>query len=183
MSLGIFRAFKNSISAGGNFGYIAQNIAAIYTALGYNDFGKYLDEDKKLYATGIIDAYSYICEGVLSYEEISDCIAFGDLGFVRLGFYTQQHRKMFDTEQNERIIGLAMQLEAYIFASTFNGKIDYHDIVDMVVREKPTISRMINSTLNQGIKCPIYKEVLFTVETICKDNAFRDLVNSYSNRY
>ena len=179
--MGLFSAFKhlkNAAAAGGNFGFIAQNVATIYYVLGELPFGKTIDDDKRLYATGILDAIVYIANGSIAEEDISDCVLCGKVGRVSLGLYYQEHRDLFDYEENRDLIGLTMQLEALIF-SVSNTDVDYREIVNQVVAQKKTISDMVNRTLKEGKKSPLYQNVLFNVSNWLSDPQIVELINGY----
>lgn len=183
MCMGLFSflsQMKKAKSAGGNFGFIAQNIGAIYTALGKTEFGKSLSESEKLYATGLIDTFAYLQQGTLTPRDIAMAMAYGTAGEVCLNFYRVQHgNAFFKQEKNEELIDFTMALEAKIFEVSNTG-VDYRSLVDLVVENKQTISDMINKTLAEGENCNIYREVMSNVVVHAASPAFQEIVKNYN---
>ena len=174
----VFKQLKNAASAGGNFGFVAQNIATLYYAIGETPFGKTLDDETRLFATGILDIIAYLNDGTLSPDSVVDSISYGKIGQVSLDFYSIQHRRMFDVEDNGVLIGFAMQLEAFIFEASNTG-IGYRDIVDQVVSHKSVIANMISKTLAEGKRSPLYPSVMGNVSIWLSDPNIIGLINSY----
>ena len=164
--------------AGGNFAWIAQNVAAIYYAIPLTPFGKTLSEEQRLFAAGLIDAAAYLREGSLTPQDIQDAVLWGMTGTVGLGFYNRKHREMFDIEENGNLVGMTMQLEARFFELS-DAKIDYHDIVDVVIMNKNIISRTIERTLAEGTRCSIFPEIMQNTTIALASPDFRQLVMSY----
>ena len=169
----------NMIRSGGNFGFIAQNIATIYYALSVTTFGKSLKEDQKLYATGLIDAAAYIQDGSIDISEIDDCVSMSALGYV--GFLGTTFPIMTkQDEKNFRLIAFSMQLEAYIFTS--HEIIDYRSVVSAVLKNEKHVVKMINKTLLQGSTCNIFPNVLNNVLTHINSKEFQNIVLSYNKK-
>ena len=164
--------------AGGNFAWIAQNMAAIYYAVPLTPFGKTLSEEQRLFAAGLIDAAAYLQEGSLSPQDIQDALLWGMTGNVGLGFYTVSHRDMFDFEENKNLVGLTMQLEARFFEVSDAG-IDYRDIVDVVVKEKQVIAKTIERTLAEGSRCRIFPEVMQNTTIALANPGLQQMILSY----
>lgn len=173
---GFLMQILNMIKAGGNFGFIAQNIASIYYAISITPFGKGLTEEQKLYATGLIDAMVYIQEGSIDKSDIANCIDRSKLGIV--GFTpTVFPIKTQENEKNFRLISFSMQLEAYIL--TTHSTTDYKNIVYAVLNNEQRISNMINKTILQGTKCNIFPMVYVNVLNLIKSEDFRNTILSY----
>ncbi len=170
---------RKAAKAGGNFGFVAQNIAAIYYAIPLTPFGKTLSEDQRLFATGLIDASIYINNGSITSEDIEDCVLMGKTGNVCIGLYRVQHREMFDLEDNATLVGFAMQLEAFIFCADM-PKMDYRDIVNAVVQKKGIIASTISKTLQEGTKSSIFPAVMQNTTIMMASPDFQNVVSSYS---
>ena len=176
-----FRQKRQLKKAGGNFAWIAQNVAAIYYAVPLTPFGKTLPEEQRLFAAGLIDAVAYLQEGSLTPQDIQDAVLWGQTGTVGLGFYNRRHREMFESEDNQELLGMTMQLEARFFELSDAG-IDYHDIVDVVVMHKDVIAETIRKTVAEGSRCPIFREVMQNTTIAMASPGFQQLVLSYSRK-
>ena len=152
-----------------NFLYIAQNIATIHTVLCETQFGRELDEKQKLFVTGFIDILPYLTVEKLSEQDIKNSIFYGDTGVVSLGLYTQRHVNPFvENEPNRDILNFTLQLEAFIFQVDC-PYVHYRDIVDSVVDRKIKISKVLNKTLKQGKRSPLYSAIKPAVMAMLSD--------------
>ena len=176
--LDTIRQRRAMTQAGGNYAWIAQNMAAIYYAIPLTPFGKTLSEEQRLFAAGLIDAVAYLQEGSLTPQDIQDAVLWGMTGNVGLGFYTVSHRNGIEFEENKDLVGLTMQLEARFFELS-DAKIDYHDIVDVVIMKKDIISKAIERTLAEGTSCSIFPEVMRNTTVALTSPGFQQLVLSY----
>lgn len=173
----IFRAFKNANKAGGNFGYIAQNIATIYYVLKNSEFGKQLTEDQLLFATALFDTIIYIKESTITIEEIKESVVLSKIGHVRIFPYEKEHEAFCSNTKNRYLIGLAMQVEALIFTAEMLA--NYRDIVDIIVDKKAKIADTINQTLEQGKNCILYPAVYENVNRWINEQDLRKLILSF----
>lgn len=172
--LDFFRALKNARKVGGNFGYIAQNIATIYFVLKESDFGKRLSKDQLLFATALCDTISYVKLGTITIEDLHEAVILSQIGEVRIFPYSVRHDSLSNFLENKDIVGLAMQIEALIFSAEMI--VDYHDVVDSVVSQKNQIEQMINKTLKEGKNCELYPAVFFNISDWLNDNNFRQTI-------
>lgn len=172
---------KKAKQTGGNFGIIAQNIAAMYTAIGLTPFGESLDEEHKLFAIGLINIASYLKNGMLTEKSVKDSILYGSIGQVGLDFYNITHRQMFDYEDNYVLVGFTMQLEVFIFDATVKG-VNYRDIVNQVCAHKEIIADTINATLSQGTKCSNFEAIMPNVLVWSSQPEFQQTVNDYKRK-
>lgn len=142
--MGIIGALIKSAFAGGNFGYIAQNVATTYIAVCQYAEDKKYGTSQLLYATGLIDIIPYIKSGQMSEGRIKTCIKCGDEGIVALNAY-----------------------------------MDYRDIVNSIVSKKKQISKVINKTIKQGVRSPLYPKIESVVSMMLKDEDFLKTVEDY----
>lgn len=180
--MGLFRKdsqIEKMLKAGGNFAWIAQNMAAIYYAVPLTPFGKTLSEEQRLFATGLIDATAYLQEGSLCLQDIQDALLWGMTGNVGLELYTVSHRDMFDFEENKNLVGLTMQLEARFFELSDAG-IGYREIVDAVITAKQVISDTIEKTLAEGAQCHIFPEVMQNTAIALANPDLQQIILSYN---
>lgn len=173
---GILKTIKNAKKAGGNFGYIAQNIATIYYVLKESEFGKQLNEDQLLFATALCDTISYVESGNITIEELYSSVIQSKIGVVSIFPYEVRHDSFLNntTTKNKYLIGLTMQIEALIFSAEMLA--NYHDVVDSVVERKSEIAKMVNKTLQEGKKGNLYPAVLSNISIWLKDNSFRQII-------
>lgn len=174
---GYFSAFKSMLSAGDNFRYIAQNVATIYYVIDNSKFGATITDRQKLYATALIDTYAYISNGTISLEDIARGVSASQAGMIILFPYSRQHG-IFDIRDNCDLLNLTMQLEAMIFNADSN--VHPNQIIDTIVSKKDSISDMINKTISQGTKCPLYKTVLKNTNAHLQDQDFQYIVSDLS---
>lgn len=172
-----FRALRNAKKAGGNFGYIAQNIATIYYVLNESDFGKQLTEDQLLFATALFDTICYINEGTITVDELKDSVVLAKIGHIGISTYQKQYESFCSNTENKYLIGLAMQIESLIFTAEMLA--NYHDVVDEIVKRKTEIAKMINQTLEQGKKCTLYPTINFNVNTWMYERSLQELILSF----
>lgn len=175
--LNMFRALKNSAKAGGAFGYVAQNIAIIYYVIKESKFGKQLNEDQLLFATALCDTEVYIQLGQISIEDIKDAVMYAHIQKVEIFPYSVIHGSLSDIYKNKYLISLAMQIEALIF--NVDSYVNYRDIVDAVIRNKPKITNVINKTLEEKENCNIYPTVFINVTSWIRNADFQNLVLSF----
>ena len=174
----IIKAMFQSILAGGNFGYIAKNIATIYYIIENSCFGKELTEEQKLYATALCDTYNYLLNNTITIDEIQRAVFFAKAGIVGIGPYIKPLGLLNSgLGENEDVIYLAMQIETLIFSVA--TKNDYHDVVDMVLSSKDKIANMVNKTIEKGKNGSLYSSLNKNVNMHLCDSAFRNIVLSY----
>jgi len=172
---------KNAAKAGGNYGFIAQNVAAIYYAIPLTPFGKTLSEDKRLFATGLIDAAAYLQNGTIAIEDIERCVQIAGSGILQAGFNLITHRKMFDSEDNAELVDFTMQLE-YIIFETEMPQMGYSAIANSIVQKKKVIVSQIRETLNEGTKSNIFHDVMIFTTGMMASPDFQSVVNSYKGK-
>lgn len=167
---------SGTVSTGDNFRFVAQNVAAIYCIVERSLFGMTLNKVQKLYATALIDMYSYLSRGVLQPLDIAEAVDFAAVGVISLFPHTRLHgmNEIIRHEENMELISLAMQLEAMIF--NIDTNIPQDQIVDMVIYEKSTISLAVNQVVSQGSRGSYYKELYNYVQQHLSDPSFQNIV-------
>ena len=175
--LNIIRAFKDSAKAGGNFGFIAQNVATIYYVLKESEFGKQLNEDQLLFATALCDTIPYISNEAISIDELRRAVIYSKIGCVGIFPYKVKHDSPFEHYENKEIINLTMQIEVLIFSAEMLT--DYHNVVNVVVDKKEQISKMVNRTLEQGHKCSIYPTILKGMNHLLNNDEIKKTILSF----
>lgn len=151
------------LRAGGNFAFIAQNVAAIYHATYIPNFGKSLSEPQRLLTTALLDTQTYLAEGTISVTEL--------LSAVRR--VCQEPASASPGQRSvKRLVDLTTQLELMIFQ--VDTKLDPRDIRTQVTRHLPQISEMIRRTLSDVENCPIYPNVVSNTCIILSDRGFQE---------
>lgn len=158
-------AIKNQMKAGGNFAYIAQNIATIYYVIKQSNFGKSLTNAQLLFATALCDTIYYIQSGDISVEEIA------------------MYAKIAATpstlmRRNKYLKDLAVYIEALIFSIEV-PEFEYDEIIDEIIKDTTQIDIMIDKTIEEGEKSYLYHTVYENVNIWINEDAFRDIVLSY----
>lgn len=171
--LNFFSSYKSMIKAGGNFRFVAQNIATIYYVVDHSAFGRTLNDTQKLYATALIDAYAYIINGTISMEDVARGVSLAQAGITSLFPYHRQHGILYCHDHSD-LIHLTMQLEAMIFNVDTNVHPD--QIIEMVVSQKENIADIVDKTILQGSRSPLYNNVLKNVTVHLEDPDFQYIV-------
>ena len=176
--MGIFtfiRAAKNMIINGGNYSFIAKNIAMIYYVIENSDFGKILSEEQKLFATALCDTYEYLQSGEMSVEDIMETVFLGtELANPTYGFYG-----IFEVVDNRNLINVTMALEALIFSK--HSDLEYQAIVNNVIKNKEKISETINKALVLKEKCDLYNVIYDNVNIWINDKDFQKIIFMYND--
>lgn len=151
------------LRAGGNFTFIAQNIAAIYHATYLPTFGKSLTELQRLLATALLDMQVYLADGTISVTEL--------LSVVRR-VYLEPASVSPDQQSVKHLTDLTAQLELIIFQEATN--LDPLDIYTQITQHLPQISEMIRRTLSDIESCPIYPNIASNTCIILSDCGFQE---------
>ena len=142
---------EKMIEAGGNFAFIAQNIATIYCVVKESDVGKQFNEEQTLYATTLFDLMAYINDQEIKISEISDIVNEG-LSLAKI---------LPDNQGNAKLIGVALKTEQKCFELSTN--VDISTINNQVVGQLDIISDVIKAILLDPEKSSIYKNVFENV--------------------
>lgn len=170
-----FRALKYMATSGGNFKFIAKNIATIYYVINNSEFGKQLPESQKLFATALCDTMAYTFSGKLSEDDIMEAVFTGTvIAEGSRGLY-----KKYENMKNRDLINVTMQIEALIFSVDTN--VSPTDIINSVINNRKKIATTVNKTLSLGEKCDIYSVVYDNVNIWINDKDFRELVYLYDD--
>lgn len=171
----IFQAF----SSGGNFGFIAKNIATIFCIVDRSQYSNGFTEAQKLYATALIDVMKYL-DDVISVNDVEKAVTNSMRGIVGIDFYTVPIG-LYDMGkyQNQNLVHMIMQMEMLIFS--VSCKYNYREIVDMVISEKEKIIHTVDATLAQPVKNKSYSELEAITLNQLKNEQFRNIVLSFNN--
>lgn len=169
---------SGAVSTGDNFRFVAQNVAAIYCIVERSLFGMTLNKVQKLYATALIDMYTYLSRGVYQPLDVAMAVDFASGGIVSLFPYNRVHG-LLDRDENADLINLAMQLEAMIFSIDTN--ISDNEIIDLVISEKGTISTAVNQIVSQGSKGSYYQQLYNYVQKHTTEPSFQNIVLACEN--
>ena len=171
--LGFTETTTQVISAGGNFRFVAQNIATIYCIVEHSSFGKTLTKEQKMYAAALIDMYAYLSKGAYQPIDVAMAVDYARGGIVSLFPHNKVHG-LLDRNENADLVNLSMQLEAMIFSVDTN--VPDKEIVDMVVSEKSTISDAVNQIVSQGSNGAMYKKMYTYVQQHLSDPSLQNIV-------
>ena len=177
--MGIFsylNALRNSLSSGGNFSYIAQNIATIYSVVNDSTFGKRLSDEQKYFATALIDTALYISNGTLSIDELADAVSYSQTKRIVLPPF-ERYLNIFDFRENYELLCLTMQIESMIFHVDTN--VSANQIINLVIQNEEEISLVINKTLSDGFNGKLYKKMYPSICSHLDDVDFQHIVLSY----
>ncbi len=175
----LFKAFKSGTTEGGNYRYIAENVATIYYIIQNSEFGKKLTEKQLLAGTALIDLMPYIQNQTIRAVELSDALLQADVGEVSISFFSKRHSDMFEQYPNKKLVNLVMQLEAMIFRADSN--MSNQVIVDAVIGNKSVIQNAIEKVLLEGKEGKCYSTILSRVTDYINDEGFQQAVLAYKN--
>ncbi len=164
------------LSAGGNYGYIAKNIATIYYIIEHSQNSSLFTEEQKLYATALIDCYGYLENGIFSIYDLTRAVQYSQAGIICVDLYHQMNSPFTDFSDNRDLVNLTMQLEALIFRGM---GADAHTCVDSVISKKAKIEKMIRKTLSDAPNGEMFHKVFPFVTKSLADDAFKEMVLSY----
>lgn len=158
-------AFSNSFKAGGNVGYIAQNVATIYHCIcRYADKENKYTTAQRIYAALLIDSIAYLQSGQISSSELQTSVHAAALRQIGANhFYRQELYGIACYPDNAHLICATADLEVLMFCADSN--LDYHSVIDFVARSIGTIESMVHRTLAQGDASPLFSSILPTVLT------------------
>ena len=176
--MGIITGLANLISGGGNFRFIAQNMAAIYSVMKDTPFGQSLDNSHLLFATALADVQAYFMTGEIEEDDLSDAVSSALARRVSVNFYSKNCYEYFDYEENMDLICLTMQIEAMLFALSSN--VDYRVVVDQVIAHKKVIAKTIHKSLDNITDLKIYGSVYANVTAWAADSTFQNIVCAYT---
>ena len=182
--MGIISGLINMISSGGNFRFIAQNMAAIYSVLQDTSFGQSLDRHHLLFATALADVQAYFWAGQMTEEDLNQAVSCALTRTVSINSYSRRSFSPSDTSdplrgfsENMDIICLTMQVEAMIFA--LSSRLDSDIVVDQVIKNKKVIAKTIENGLRDIKHLRIYNAVHNNVIAWISDSEFRRTIISY----
>ncbi len=168
--------------AGGPYGLVAQNMAAIYYAISFTPYGKQLNERRHLAATALIDAVGYYNEGKITPKDIAADIAAASNGEICL-IGTTKKNGVVPAEENAMLIAVTMQIAARmqkISENKFSLFYDHYDhIIDPIIMNKPLIADMIKQTLAEGRKSKAYADCIKLVNETCAIPEFQRIINAF----
>lgn len=179
-ALAYIKAIFQAISSGGNFGFIAKNIATIFYIIDRSQYSKGFTEAQKLYSAALIDVIKYLFDGVISVNDVEKAVTNSMCGIVGINFYTKPIG-LYDMGkyQNQHLVHMIMQMEMLILSVSCNY--NYRDIVDMVISKKEKIIHTVDAVLARPEKNKSYSEIETITLNQLKDEHFRNIVLSFNN--
>jgi len=185
--MGIFKRLKAKketlkpmVDAGGNYNFIAQNIACIYYVVDNSYYCVDYDEDHKLFASALMATIAFVSDGSISINELEDAVRFSGTAVIRSGLISVNHGGINDlAHENNRLINMVMQLEALEFSCFSNMPV--RAIINSVINNKQAIIEMIDKTIKEGSACPLYSKIVPFVDASFESEDFRNLVLSYGD--
>ncbi len=152
-----------SAKAGGNIGYIAQNVATIYHCIcRYADKGNKYTTAQRIYAALLIDSIAYLQNGQISSSELQTSVHAAAVHQIGANhFYHQEVYGIACYPDNADLICATADLEVLMFCADSN--LDYHSVIDFVARSIGAIESMVHRTLSQGDASPLFDNILPTV--------------------
>lgn len=181
----IKQAKVNSKAAGGNFGYIAQNVATIYYCIKeHTDLGPTLSQPQLVYASLCIDSAAYLSQGSFLLEDLSNIVCRSSTGCIGMDYmYPKRccNPLSLDKDEFDLLSCATAALEIEIFLADNN--INYHAVIDAVYARYDEIASMIRRTVAQGESSPLFSSIIPTVLALCSDPSFINDVKSASVEY
>lgn len=172
---------KNGMAAGGNFGFIAQNMACIYYVVDNHPLTKDLPSQNKLYATALFDLIAYLMDGSMDINMIAAGVRAAYHGDIRIGFTTRSHSTMFGVGGNSeypRLVNTTMQVESMIFMLS-NPEFGVDRIIDSVIENKEVIEQMVDKTMAEGDKCNLYNNVFQNVNGYLREESILEIIKQF----
>lgn len=167
---------KQMQAAGGNFNYVAQNIATRYFILTNTNYGWMISDTQRMYAVALMDAAAAARAGDIEMSALSSAAEDAFISRIHLGEYSRAHGEWVDTEF-ECLCNLVLQIEALMFAAYTN--VDPETIMDSIISHKAEIVSTVKRTLQQGKNGPLYEQLIQPVTNMINDHVFRYLVEAF----
>lgn len=172
--------YAKFLKNGGNFTFIAENVAAIYRALELTAFGRELSLGRHLYATALIDTVAYLRSGQFEESDLELAALNATIRHISILPYDCQVYSMFDDiAYHQELVCLAMQLEAMIAFA--DSKITYKQAIDIVMSKKDLIESTIHRAVCNPAKLEIFETVQANVDAIVENKSFRDQVLAFDD--
>ena len=156
-----FKQISASWKTGGNFKFIALNMATIYNAICQNDIGKKYSENERMSAMSLCDMYQYLMDGDTDPYEV-------------VGYTKNALKRIGNGSDVDKITEITIEMEYLIFATL--GKFSDEVIRDCINKEYHEIRAIIEKTLCEPdssiIKDNVYKNVYLWLE----DKDFNDIL-------
>lgn len=162
------RQLTRMIEAGGNYAFIAQNMACIYNVVNEDARTRFLPEKNRLLATAIFDLMGYLKDGELELMDIEWMMSEAEVGAIAVGFNRKPHSGLTDTSEYKDLVNLTMQVETSIF---FLAEPDLggEDIMQSVLQRKDLITKVIEGTIAEGQQCRLYNDVRANIDLYLSD--------------
>ena len=172
--------YAKFLKNGGNFTFIAENVAAIYRALELTSFGHDLSLGRHLYATALIDTIAYLQSGQFESSDLELAALNATIKRISIMPYERKVYPMFgDPSYHQELVCLAMQLEAMIAFA--DNKITYTQAIDIVMSKKDLIESTIHRAVCAPSKLSIFETVQANVDAIVADKSFCDQVLAFDD--
>ena len=172
--------YAKFLKNGGNFTFIAENVAAIYRALELTSFGHDLSLGRHLYATALIDTVAYLRSGQFESSDLELATLNAMINRISIMPYERKVYPMFgDLSYHQELVCLAMQLEAMIAFA--DNKITYTQAIDIVMSKKDLIESTIHRAVCNPAKLEIFETVQANVDAIVENKSFRDQVLAFDD--
>lgn len=179
----VLDAVRKSANAGGNFGYIAQNVATIFYCIKeFTDLGHALTKDQLIFAALYIDSISYLEEGSFSAQDIDDIVRFSSLGMIGNAYMYRKNCFNTFSADNDELDHLACATAGIEIEMFLDGcNIDYHTVIDTVYDHYDEIAAMIRKTVGQGSSSPLFDSICPLVLSLFSDPDFIQIVQKGVN--
>ncbi len=145
------------ICAGGNFNYVAQNVATIYNIIVNSDFAKSIDHKQLLFAVALCDLTSYYQKGLLQISDAAYAVDAALTGMLSTNSSVIQHDYTHDDSIANLLVNLTMEILLIIFI--LNTKQDEFHITNEILKHKESTEKTIQKELSLGTKGRLYKDI------------------------
>ncbi|MBO4854056.1 MAG: hypothetical protein J5482_02775 [Oscillospiraceae bacterium] len=150
------------MKAGGDFGYIAQNVATIYYCIcNFADENGELTEDQRIYASLLIDAAAHLKNGSIDPEELQTSVQMANAYEIGGNFFCLHHvYNLFGTDAPDKYAELiCATADLEVLTLSASSKIGYRAVIDQVMKNIPKIEAMVIKTIEQGVLSPLFENL------------------------
>lgn len=175
-----FKAIINMIRAGGNFGYVAQNVATIYNVITNSPSLQTINYKQTLFAVALCDLTSYYKKGLLQIEDAAYAVDAACLGCLLTNSNIITHSDTSDDCMPELLVNLTMELLLIVYC--LDTRHDESIIMQSILENKDKIRKTIDKELKKGSKGSLYKDVYRNIHIYClcnKNN--REVILNYES--